>query len=679
MIEETKNQSLEDRLEDICADVIEKHDANFVDLKNKWTDLLDRYENKIRKGSISDKSDSQVTLGGAFALVENYVARLLNRQPKYKYLGRESEDVKDADLYEEFSEYQYTEAEVEPELEEVARWGGICGLAGWVMGWKEETEVTMKYGVEVMGIKTANPIVMKLTDKLGKGKKIKLEGKQTTANYTFDAIKPADLIWNSDAKSRKDLRVFGYKTSRFIKDLDQEGYDTAKLKEFIRMSDSFKKEMGSVPDKAEAEVMDLQTVIVAPMYIKYLDNGVWKHSLMTMAGFGDGKAVKVQFTERPFDKPFMPMGIFTPVVRPGKFSGFGLIEPVAGILDGEEDSFNIAMTALWTDVARPMEYNPQNILDMDSFEYGARKLVPVRTLGQSVAVMPTPQPNIAGTNVLLQYLQRAKQNDSGITDFQTGADQITGGKTLGEIKIKTAESNARMAKIIRNFERQVLEPMGKYALYMNKQFLADRPKIVYKIMGKKGDLMEKSLKSKDIEAVKDISIISGSTALVEQSSELQKWTAVLNQVYLEERSVQPTQINKEPIWERIFTDGLLQPDLETYLPNAQEVEAKQVGGKMSQLDDAEQESDNPAIARVLPTDDHALHIKIHQAVLNSGMKSTGQPLSPEEQAMLTQHVNDHVRAAGGQVPQFAQGVEGAVNTHITNQVPMPVAGPPIKQ
>lgn len=658
------------KLEELVSDCIVVHRTNFDELKKKWTLLVDRYENKLRENSISAKTRSKVTLGGAYALVENYVARLLNRQPKYKYLGREGDDVKDADLYEEFSEYQFNEAECETELEEIARWGGVCGFAGWKMGWKEETQVQMKDGISIMGIEVVNPIIQKLAKAVGKGKKVKVAEEVTTANYTLNAIKPHDLIWNSDARRFKDVRIFGHKEERFISDLKQQGYDTKGLELTIKTDkDYWTKQLDGNKTLTESQVMEMQKVEVAEMYVKYLDGNIWKNSMMTMAGLSTGKPVKIQFNERPFDQPFMPMGIFTPVKRPGKMPGFGIIEPVVGILDGEEDSFNITLTALWMDVARPVEYDPQNILDMESFEYSGGSLVPVRTLGKSLAVMPTPVPNILGTDKMTQYLLTAKQNVSGVTDFQTGAQQVAGPKTLGEVQIKTAESNARLQKIIRNFELQVLEPMGKYALYMNKQFLADKPKVVYKVLGKKGALLEKAIKSKDIEAIKDITVVAGSTALIDQTAVLQKWTAVLGAVYNEEKSPNPTQINKEPIWEKIFSDGLLQPDIETYLPSAQELEANQAGGNMNQMGAAEQESDNPALARVMPTDNPAVHLPIHMAVAKKGLNSQHQPLSPEDMVALHQHINDHTRQAGGAVPPFSQHMEGALGQHIQNQVP----------
>jgi hypothetical protein len=74
---------------------------------------------------------------------------------------------------------------------------------------------------------------------------------------------------------------------------------------------------------------------------------------------------------------------------------------------------------------------------------------------------------------------------------------------------------------------------------------------------------------------------------------------------------------------------------------------------------------------VLPTDNHQIHLEIHQAVAKVGIKSTGQPLAPEEMQMLTQHIDSHVQASGGVTPPFAQGAAEAINQHISNQVPQP--------
>lgn len=646
----------EQDIEAMVADCIVNHRNNFETQRGVWTELLNRYENKLRENSITSLTDTKAPLGAAFALVENFIARLLNRSPKYKYLGRGTEDAEDAQLYEEFSEYQFAQANCEEELEEIGRWAAACGFAGWKIGWKIEKEVVSERGIEVLGTIITNPIVVSMAEKVGIKANSKKDNENVISNYTFKAIKPHDLIWNSDARRFQDVRIFGHKEMRYVKELKQEGYDTEALSQQITSDSSWSQLVQDNKGLDESQIVDLARVEVAEMYIKYLDKDTYKLSMMTMAGLESGKPVKIQFNERPFDRQFIPMGIYAPVQRLGKLYGFGLIEPVKGVIDAEEDLFNITESALWTDLARPMEYNPQNIMDMDSFEYGARKLVPVRQLGQSVRVMETPQPNVAASNVLLNFLQRAKQNMSGITDFQTGAEQIAGSQTLGEVKMKTAESNARIQKMIRNFERQVLEPMGRYALYLNKQYLAENGKMVYRIMGKNGAILEKAIKSKDVDAIKDIMIISGSTALVEQSQELQKWSAVLNQIYLEEKSANPTQINKEPIWERIFRDGLLQPDVETYLPNAKDLEANAVGGKMTQMQDAEDESNNPATARVLPTDVPEVHIPIHQAYLKSGVKANGQPFTPEEIQLLTEHLNAHTQMTGGMNPSSQEAL-----------------------
>jgi hypothetical protein len=150
-----------------------------------------------------------------------------------------------------------------------------------------------------------------------------------------------------------------------------------------------------------------------------------------------------------------------------------------------------------------------------------------------------------------------------------------------------------------------------------------------------------------------------------QQEELQKWTAVLNQVRMEEQSPNPTPINKQEIWERIFSQGLMQKDLEVFLPNAKEIEEKEVKGDMSQLQDAKEENANPLIARVLPTDNPAVHLKLHQAEAKvreqevQMMQQSGQmdQRKVEELQILLQHINSHVQQAGGTNPSYTEGMQ----------------------
>lgn len=675
------------KIEAIAIKATIDHRNAYIIMKQRWNDLYERYENKLRLGSISSKTSSKVTLGGAFSLVENAKPRLLGRDPKYKYLGREGDDEQAAEIYDQFSEYQFDQADARKEITEVVEWGLITGLAGWKMGWNETKRIISKNGKEILGKKVTNPVVVALANKLKVGQDVKIDEEITDAGYTFKAIKPHDLIWSLRAKDVKDCSVLGHQDKTTVRDLEIDGFDTSALRATIQTTDYWMTQLKLADGVQEnqktfgdlEEEMLNTEIRIAELYVTVRnDQGVyeeyvtWLGNVEDMGG-GGGTPTPLKTMANPFDKKFKPMGVFRPINRAGKFYGFGIIEPTMGTLDAEEDNLNISLEANWTATVPPIEVDPTNIIDLQAVEYGPRAINAVRQLGASMAVMPTPQVNVGGVQFFANYLNRNRQNVSGITDYQTGSDTLSGGKTLGEIQIKTQEANARIGEMLRNLERQVLEPMGKYALWMNQQYLSKNMKLFFRIVGRKGQFLEKQIKFKDIEAVKDIVIISGSTALVVQQAELQKWSALLNQVYAEEASPSPTKINKLPIWERLFEQGLMIKDPETYLPSLKELEQQEVGGSMAQMKDAQNENANPVVAVVLPDDNPEIHIPLHQAEIakrknEQDMAQQAGVEVPEEVVMelqlLVKHLNDHVIASGGPSPEHAANLQVGQGTSV---------------
>jgi hypothetical protein len=354
--------------------------------------------------------------------------------------------------------------------------------------------------------------------------------------------------------------------------------------------------------------------------------------------------------------------MFRPIKRPGKMYGFGIIEPVMGIIDNEEDTLNMVSEAFWTDVARPMEYVPSNLIDEDALEYKPRTLVPVRRLGESVAVMPTPSPNMGNASFMLGYLEKAKQNVSAITDYQTGSNQLTNTATATEVRTKTFLSEQRTNKILQRYESEVLELSGKMALWLNKQYLSDNKKVIYRVLGRKGRVMEKEIKLENIEAIKDVVIVSGSSAYIDRNEERLKWRQLLLDA-TGELQLGPggVPINRETIWQNYIEEGFGIKDAENYIPSLKEREEADENKKKSDLKQAKEENLDPASARVMPDDDPKVHIPIHQAALrNGGMTSEDGKFiiySPEQKQMLTEHINRHTEAAGGANPNFAMAVE----------------------
>lgn len=654
----------------IATDTYTQHKLKFAKRMNDWKMLMDRYLNKERAGSITSETDSNVQLGAAFSLVENAIPRLLSRQPRYKYLGRGKEDSEAADLYNDFSDWQWDEANCQAKLRELVKIGLIKGMVGWRMGWEEQKVIKKKRTKTILGYEVTNPLLKAM------GKPAVMDEEESKSNYTFDVITPEDMIWNGDAKDPDKVRVVGYKFKKTYLEAKSDGYDVTKLRP------SFYEINKDEPNVENPRLIEDSIVEMAEVWVRLINKqGYYESKVITLGAWGDSNPVVVKTEDNPLDKKFAPFGFYRPILVPGKIYGFGVIEPTMGVIDAEEDTLNITIDALWTDVSRPVEYNPSNLIAPKELRYKPRTLIPVRALGQSTAVWNTPTPNTNGVNFMTEYLTKTKQNISGITDYQTGSEQVGGAKTLGEITIKTQESNARLQMMLDALEKEVLEPMGKFALWFNQQYLSENDKIFYRVLGKKGEFKEQPIKFKDIEAITDVKIVSGSSAMVMQQSEIQKWSLLLNQANQEaQMGPMGVPINREEIWIRLLENGILEKNVELFLPSVKEREESQVGDKMKDKQHALEENANPMAARVFPSDTTEVHVPLHQAEIkarNAELQATQDPMKAEELQMLVQHLNDHAQMAGGMVPPYSANMEvGQGNNSPRQNANMGTASPP---
>ena len=661
------------KIEEIAIQSWKDHNTKYQTRKEKWVELVKRYENEPRVGSITEETETKTKLGQAYALVENFISRIIAQAPQFNYLARERKDVDFVEQYKEFNEYQNQEANSREAFETIAKWGGICGFAGWKMGWKTEQILRKKKGKEVFGKVITDPTLVATMDALKMGKSVKVDDDETISNWTIDAVAPYDMIWNANATEVKDCFVLGHRVhNKTYGMLKEEGYDMTKVSNRIKDDANYWK--GLIEENeglSTNKILENVQIELAELYIKHLKKGVWENWVVTLVDVSDnaygGQPMVIRQESNPFDKQFVPMGVFRPIKRPERMYGFGIIEPVLGVLNNEEDTLNMVAEAFWTDVSRPMEYNPSNVLVEAAFEFKPRTLIPVRRLGESVAVLPTPQPNMGSASFILGYMEKTKQNVTAITDYQTGANQVSREQTATEVKTKTFLSEQRTNKILQRFETDVLEPAGKMALWLNKQYLADQKKIIYRVLGTKGKMMEKDIKLKDIEAIKDVVIVSGSSSYLDASEEIAKWS---NLLFMSNNELQfgpmGVPMDREYIWKKLLEDGYKIKDPDNLIPSLKEREEESVGNKQAQLKDAKEENLDPASARVLGTDNHEIHLKIHQAaVRNKGVEGT--QYTPEQEAMLHEHINRHTEMAGGQNPSFA----GAREQQVANQITQP--------
>lgn len=649
-----------EKIEKACIQVIQDHNTSYIELKNKWTSMYNQYENKARAGSITEECESPAYLGAAFSIVEQFTARMFARPPRYKYFAREKGDTKATDIYNSFSQYQYEANKADEELEEIGKWGAITGLSPWKMVWKEKRSIKNTRTKTILGFEVTNPILQQYATTTTKAKE------SVYKNWEIKSIRPFDYVWSVDAINPAEAMIQGHLVEYTIAELKDAGFDTKKIEGMIKdTEDYWSEKMGeynTLETRAavEAELLDQEKIKLYELFVEmtngeYLESHVAYIASHTAAGESSLKII-----ENPYDDKFCPMGAWRPIKRVGKYYGFGLIEPVEGVINAEEDMFNLAKEATLLNTARPMEYNPTNIYNLDALEYKPRVLVPVRDLGNSVKTMDAPKPDFNSIGYSLGYLGKVRQEITAITDYQTGADKLGGDKTATEVQIKTAQSDQRSTKMLRSFEQEVLVPMGTIALAMNKQYLADDKDIMFRITGKKGSINEEKIRFSDIEAIKDISVVGGSSAYALQQEEYAKWANFLP--VAGQLMQMGLQVNIEEVGRRMVEDGLQVKDSENIIPSLKEVEEDDVQGKVAQMNKAKEENANPLTARVSPDDNHEIHMQLHEAQIKSGAKEDGSPMSPEEHQALVKHYEDHNTNRGGVATnQLIQEDEGEAN------------------
>lgn len=678
-------------IEQIALETLRQHEDTFDELKTRWASLYNRFENKLRSGSITAETEAKVRLGQAYALVENGVSRIMAQSPRFRYLAREKGDTKSADLYNEFSEYQHDQARSQEKFEEAAKWALICGLSGMKMGWKTERIVRKKRAKEaIFGKVITDPTLVSVMDKLKFGKDVKVEEEEDISTWTMDVLRPFDLIWDRDATDPDNATVLGYKARKTMRWLEQNGYDTEAIQNsIVGTEDYWKKQVSAYSEGTDTTVI-MENIVceVAELYVSYLnEQGVTEYWVVTLAGAAESKIkpVAIKIEENPYDKKFAPIAIFRPMKRPGKFYGFGIIEPVESVIDAEEDTLNMTIEQSWVDLSKPIEFDPNNVLDPDGIRYGARVAIPVREIGKSVGVLETATPNAGVSSFLMGYLEKTKQNVSAITDYQTGANQFNkGAQTATEVNTKTFLSDQRINKILRAFETDMLERTGRMALWLNQQYLVDSAKAVFRILGKKGQMLEKEIKFKNIEAIKDLAVVLGSSAYIMQSEMRNKWGSLL-QMMAQEAALPPgigVPLMREYAWERMAEEGFGIKDTENLIPSLKEREEATVAKKLANLEDAKQENLDPATARVLPDDIHSVHIALHKAALQGqgapGPDGQTIPYTPEQMVLMTSHLNAHVALVGGAMSGTNMAMEQAVGQQIQNQVTPQQNGQPVQ-
>src|SRR5664280_638661 len=261
-----------EQIEKMVVDVIARHSTYSQPLKDKWTELNNRYENELRSGSITAETEAKIRLGAAYALVENFTTKVIAQNPRFRYLARERGDSKPAEVYNDFNDYQHDVAGSQEEYEEIAKWGGATGLAGFKMGWMVEDIVRKKRGKDILGKRFTNPTLVDMAEKLNIGKDVKIDETETIANWTIKVVRPHDLLWDTNYTRFNESPVKGHGVEKTFREMKVEGYDLKGLAGVIKgQKDYWREQMTKFPlGTTQGEIMEDIPLKVYECYVEYL-------------------------------------------------------------------------------------------------------------------------------------------------------------------------------------------------------------------------------------------------------------------------------------------------------------------------------------------------------------------------------------------------------------------------
>lgn len=209
-----------------------------------------------------------------------------------------------------------------------------------------------------------------------------------------------------------------------------------------------------------------------PLVIKQQDGSYTTKQCNVVMIEPDSSQIIARVTENPFWHRQKPYQAWKPISLEDEFYGVGLIEPIARMSLEKDMKRNLLMASA------QLEANPMWLLSDDAnLADGQLILQPgltirVPDIQNSIAPLHVPQVSDAALkaeNVLTRDIRETNGTTSPVMGAQ---DPFAKGKTATQHTSEVDEANQRMAGMIENYERQVIQPMLHQMTWNNQQFIS---------------------------------------------------------------------------------------------------------------------------------------------------------------------------------------------------------------
>lgn len=625
------------------AKVIEIISEPLKTAKIWWDDYVSIYERltNLYNGNVAENSnarllETQYSSGEAYQIVETMLPRMIASKIRARIEPVGEEDKKGAQMSEMVLNHQIVNDGIEEKLELYVRQATkTIAIAKFDTETKEYTVKKRKHKFEMK-----LPIVNK-TIGVGPVEEVtetKQRFRHIVENITFD-----DLIL-SPSTGWDTLPFIGFRLSLTPREMQEDGRykNLEQVKEYVwnKVPDETKQELAKQQDVNAPNPADLfleEKVVLNELYCRYED----KIYLITKVEDSD---LIVRLEELDFWHNSFPIRVFSLIPIEGQLVGFSPLQVAEDSINALDEWVNIMHSVGLFDIMRPITYDPKKV----SFDWQSNP--PVYRPGAAYAaqqdgISVLSAPKVDGTHQAIYNLLKTRiQNITGITDYISGGDNVKNDTTLGEVELKTAQSNKRFELTVKRL-RSEFSAIFRMMNSNNQQYLPDDYAV--RMFGENGYTWKKvSLES--IQGNFDYTTYGFENIATEEAQRVNKYRAMIADAL----KIPPGLINLPELVKMLYEDGYRVENIDRILIPIQETLGNEDQNMQAQAQDANEENQNPVTAVVRPDDDHKVHLDVHTMFL----KSPAFKQLPQQQGLaLARHIAAHREAMGNGQPQQPQG------------------------
>jgi len=243
-------------------------------------------------------------------------------------------------------------------------------------------------------------------------------------------------------------------------------------------------------------------------------------------------------------------------------------------------------------------------------------------------------------------LKQTVQNITGVTDYITGSEQIGEDKTLGEVQLKTAQSNKRFEGVVKNIRRALTDVLTMM-ISNNQQFLPEGYEA--RLFGEKGTSFER-FSPESIQGRFDVRIRGFEDIFINESDKVNKYQAMIADGMKINQAVGKPLVDIPYLTSQLYAEGYSVDQIDKIIIPLEDTNKGEDRGKQAEAQRADQENKNPKMANLRPDEDMAVHLDVHEAFIKS---PAFQQLAQPDKMALAKHIGNTKKAMQGQKSESA--------------------------